>query len=408
MPSIHRSALAAALVAGTLLAASACGPDGPPGDGGRTAAAPPDAAVASGAAAPGGGGGAIGGITLPSGLPSGLLEGLPRSWDDLKKWKFEDWDRWASKHVFHNPVVKDFWDPDTMGDAKPADPAPPAAKPSPSTPAPSTPGPAAGDGVTDPEPAVVKAVPVPRPYLGQPSGKVFFSAQGGRGNCSATVVADPQHPGRSNLVWTAAHCVHEGKGGNFYKDLVFVPAYNNSGASSGGRKAPLSELAPLGTWWAEQVTTSPQWMVEGGRSGDAANQYDFAVMRVRSQNDTGKSLEETVGSAVPVWFDAPRDQLRVSAAGYPLVKPFDGQELYRCDGGRPTRLSFDAKRPAMLTIGCDMTQGASGGGWFATLPDGRKALVSNTSIGTQEHTSLSGPYLETVAKQALDWISRKQ
>ncbi|MFE6052432.1 trypsin-like serine peptidase [Kitasatospora sp. NPDC056446] len=398
MPTIHRSALAAAVVAGALLAVSACGPDGPAGDGGANAA--PPAASATGST---GGGGVIGGITLPSGLPTGLLEGLPKSWDDLKKWKFDDWDKWASKHVFHNPVVQDFWDPDKMGDSKPAEPAPPTAKPAPTTPAPAT-----DDGVTDPEPAVVKAVTVPRPYTKQPSGKVFFSAQGGRGNCSATVIADPQHPGRSNLVWTAGHCVHEGKGGNFYKDLVFVPAYNNSGASSGGKRAPLSELAPLGTWWADQVTTSPQWMVEGGGTGNAANQYDFAVMRVHNQNDTGKSLEETVGSAVPVWFDAPRDKLAVSAVGYPLLKPFDGQELYKCDGGRPTRLSFDAKRPSMLTIGCDMTQGSSGGGWFATMPDGRTALVSNTSIGTQEHTSLSGPYLEAVAKQALDWISRKQ
>ncbi|MFJ8627306.1 trypsin-like serine peptidase [Kitasatospora sp. NPDC093550] len=399
MPTIHRSALAAALVAGTLLAVSACGPDGPAGDGGGSAAPPPSSAASGG----GTGGGVIGGITLPSGLPTSLLEGLPRSWDDLKKWKFEDWDSWASKHVFNNPVVKDFWDPDTMGDSKPAEPAPPVTKPSPATPKPAT-----DDGVTDPEPPVVNAVAVPRPYTKQPSGKVFFSAKGGRGNCSATVIADPQHPGRSNLVWTAGHCVHEGKGGNFYKDLVFVPAYNNSGASSGGKRAPLSELAPLGTWWADQVTTSPQWMVEGGGTGDAANQYDFAVMRVHNQNDTGKSLEETVGSAVPVWFDAPRDKLAVSAVGYPLLKPFDGQELYKCDGGKPTRLSFDAKRPTMLTIGCTMTQGSSGGGWFATMPDGRTALVSNTSIGTQEHTSLSGPYLETVAKQALDWISRKQ
>ncbi|MFD5431944.1 trypsin-like serine peptidase [Kitasatospora sp. NPDC127067] len=399
MPTIHRSALAAALAAGTLLAVSACGPDGPAG-GGTSPAPPPSSAAAQAAGA--GAGGAIGGITLPSGLPTSLLEGLPRSWDDLKKWKFEDWDKWASKHVFNNPVVKDFWDPDKMGDSKPAEPAPPAAKPAPATPAPST-----DDGVTDPEPPVVKALAVPRPYTKQPSGKVFFSAQGGRGNCSATVITDPQHPGKSNLVWTAGHCVHEGKGGNFFKDLVFVPAYNNSGASSGGKRAPLSELAPLGTWWADQVTASPQWMVEGGGSGDAANQYDFAVMRVRNQNDTGKSLEETVGSAVPVWFDAPRDQLKVSAVGYPLVKPFDGQELYKCDGGKPTRLSFDAKRPTMLTIGCTMTQGASGGGWFATMPDGRTALVSNTSIGTQEHTSLSGPYLEAVARQALDWISKK-
>jgi hypothetical protein len=61
----------------------------------------------------------------------------------------------------------------------------------------------------------------------------------------------------------------------------------------------------------------------------------------------------------------------------------------------------------MLTIGCTMTAGASGGGWFAPMPDGRLALVSNTSIGTAAHTTLSGPYLEGVAQQALAWIAQK-
>ncbi|WP_329498461.1 hypothetical protein [Kitasatospora herbaricolor] len=385
----RRRAVGAALVAAALLGSAACGPDG-----GGKAAPPPDGQAAATGAAPGGGG-VIGGLTLPSGLPSGLLDGLPKTWDDLKKWKFEDWDNWANQHVFNNPVVKDFWNPDKMGDSKPADPAPPTTPP-------------AGDsGASDPEPPVVKASPVARPYTKQPSGKVFFSAEGGRGNCSATVIADPAHPGKSNLVWTAGHCVHQGKGGGFYKDLVFVPAYNNSGASSGGKKAPLDQLAPLGTWWADKVVPSPQWTAEGGGTGDSASQYDFAVMRVHNQNGGGKSLEETVGSAVPVWFDAPRESLSVAAWGYPLFKPFDGQELYKCDGGKPSRLSFDAKRPSMLTIGCDMTQGSSGGGWFAKMPDGRTALVSNTSIGTEEHTSLSGPYLETVAKQALEYISKK-
>ncbi len=41
------------------------------------------------------------------------------------------------------------------------------------------------------------------------------------------------------------------------------------------------------------------------------------------------------------------------------------------------------------------------------MPDGRVALVSDTSIGTADHTSLSGPYLETVAQQALAYLSQK-
>ncbi|WP_431680784.1 trypsin-like serine peptidase [Kitasatospora sp. KL5] len=380
MALIRRAGPLSALAAALLLTVAACTPEG----GGGTE--PSGSASAQ-----------AGRLRLPTDLPSGLLAGLPRSWDELRRWKFSDWDNWASKHVFQNPVVRDLWDPDRMEKAAPQQPAPPAAPPPP------------GDNGTEPDPAPVQAVAVERPYTRYPaSGKVFSNAPGeGIGQCSATVVADPAHPGKSNLVWTAAHCVHQGKGGDWFKNIIFVPAYNSSGAASGGRKAKPAEVAPLGQWWADKVITSPLWPAEGGHSGDAANQYDFAVLRVHNPDDPAKSLEETIGTAVPVWFDAPRDQLKISAWGYPAVKPFNGQELDRCDGGRPTRLSFDAARPPMLTIGCTMTAGASGGGWFAAMPDGRLALVSNTSIGTLAHTTLSGPYLEGVARQALAYISQK-
>lgn len=324
-----------------------------------------------------------------------LPSGLPTSWDELKKWKYQDWDNWASKHVFHNPVIHDLWDPDKMGSAQPGQPQPPAAPP-------------AVDNGTDPDPAPVQAVAVPHPYTKYPaSGKVFFSAPQGTGQCSATVIADPAHPGKSNLVWTAGHCVHPGKGGDWYKNIIFVPAYNSSDAAGFGKKATIADVAPLGQWWADQVITSPQWTAEGDHTGNSASQYDFAVLRVHNPDGNGRSLEETIGTAVPVWFDAPRTQLSVSAWGYPAAAPFNGQELDRCDGGHPTRLSFDPSRPPMLTIGCTMTAGASGGGWFATMPDGRQALVSNTSIGTANHTTLSGPYLEGVAQQMLGYISQK-
>ncbi|MFJ1706142.1 trypsin-like serine peptidase [Kitasatospora sp. NPDC088346] len=382
MTTVRRTAVAAATAVAVLLAVPACGPAG-------------------------------GGADRAS--------GLPRSWDELRSWHFEDWDNWASKHVFHNPETGGVWSPETMGDAAPKQPEPAAVPPSagaapepattaPTEPATAPPAPSAAGGASPGAgPAVVQAVPVPRPYTRYAaSGKVFMTApNGGTGQCSATVVADPEHPGRSNLVWTAAHCVHEGRGGDWFKNIIFVPAYNSSGAAGGGRRATLPEVAPLGQWWADKVITSPQWTAEGGHSGNAANQYDFAVLRVHDPASTERSLEETVGTAVPVWFDAPRDELTVSAWGYPAVRPFDGQELDRCDAGRPGQLSFDPKRPAMLTIGCTMTAGASGGGWFATMPDGRQALVSNTSIGNLDHTSLNGPYLEGVARQALEYLSKK-
>ncbi|MEV4559762.1 hypothetical protein AB0K51_22580 [Kitasatospora sp. NPDC049285] len=331
----------------------------------------------------------------------------PHGFAELKHWGFADWDRWAQRHGFRNPAVPGLWSAERMDQAPPQQPAA-VPEPSPASPAPSSAAPSASASAPAAPPAV-QAQPVPRPYTGYPaSGKVFMTApNGGTGQCSATVVAYPQHPGKSDLVWTAAHCVHEGKGGDWYKNLVFVPAYNSSGAASDHHKAALAEIAPLGQWWADQVITSPLWTTEGTRGGDAANQYDFAVMKVHGPEGEQRSLEEVIGTAVPVWFDAPREQLAIQAWGYPATPPFDGQELQRCDSGRPGSRSFDANRPAMLVIGCTMTGGASGGGWFADGPDGRQRLVSNTSIGTQAHTALNGPYLEGVARQALDYISRK-
>ncbi|GAA2099223.1 hypothetical protein GCM10009759_30880 [Kitasatospora saccharophila] len=355
-------------------------------------------------------------------------DGSPRDFAELKRWGFSEWDRWAQHHGFRNPVVPGLWSAEKMDQAPPQQPAPAPEDPSAASPSaaasanpspagPSTASPTAPTASAVPSAAVpsaappppVAAQPVPRPYTSYPaSGKVFMTApNGGTGQCSATVVTDPQHPGRSNLVWTAAHCVHEGKGGDWYRNLVFVPAYNSSGAAGDHRKATLAEVAPLGQWWADKVITSPLWTTEGTKGGDAANQYDFAVIKVHGPAGETRSLEEAIGTAVPVWFDAPREQLSIQAWGYPAVAPFDGQELERCDSGRPGSRSFDPARPPMLVIGCTMTAGASGGGWFADGPDGRQRLVSNTSIGSSAHTTLNGPYLEDVAREALAYISQK-
>ncbi len=61
----------------------------------------------------------------------------------------------------------------------------------------------------------------------------------------------------------------------------------------------------------------------------------------------------------------------------------------------------------MLTIGCRMTAGDSGGAWYATK-DGRNYLVSDTSIGGEENTWEAGPYLDDVAAKAFDYFSKKK
>jgi V8-like Glu-specific endopeptidase len=261
----------------------------------------------------------------------------------------------------------------------------------------------------DPLPGPIQAKGERHPYTGNMAvfGKLFMKSPKGTYVCSGTVVSDPQHPGKSNLVWTASHCLHGGKGGDWLKNIAFIPSYNRSGAASGNRQVTLDQVAPYGRWWADYALVAPQWVEEGGETGGPVSQYDSGIIRVTNPDMPGKSLEEIVGGSVPVWFNAPRDQVKaVTAYGFPSARPFDGQELEYCDGGRPSKLSFTADRPTMLTIGCTMTAGSSGGGWLAMGPNGKAALVSNTSIGPNPSAWLAGPELDQQAQGMFDEMTQ--
>ncbi|WP_112465862.1 trypsin-like serine peptidase [Streptomyces triticisoli] len=315
-----------------------------------------------------------------------------------KDWNKDDWLREAGDFI--NPIIKDLWDPDRMRRAEDPDRG-------------VDDNDLSGDqGVTDPAPAPVRARAVPPTYHANAAtaGKVFFDSPEGSMVCSATVVQDPARPGRSNLVWTAGHCVHAGKKGGWYRNIAFVPSYNDAGRSSAQlQNATKDEVAPYGVWWGDWAQTSQQWIGQGGSTGGQGAAYDFAVIHVTPEKGgSGKSLEETVGAALPVDFDAPAVPRvdSVTATGYPAAAPYDGQRLYQCQD-KPGRLSLSASDPTMYRIGCTMTGGSSGGGWVATGSDGKPALVSNTSIGPVTAGWLAGPRLGEVAKGAYDAVSKK-
>ncbi len=82
------------------------------------------------------------------------------------------------------------------------------------------------------------------------------------------------------------------------------------------------------------------------RRGGSGSPYDFAVLHVPPENGGGKSLEETVGAALPVWFNAPSptEVSSLGAWGYPAAPPFDGQKMFECIG--PARPAVAGRRPA--------------------------------------------------------------
>ncbi|MEU6284645.1 hypothetical protein [Streptomyces sp. NPDC047028] len=384
--------LAAVALASTLaLTATACN-----GDGGNDNAGGEPTATATAA------GTGDGKIKIPDDIRQKLKEhGI-----DIDKWKHGAWKNWdkddwlREANDFINPIIKGLWDPDRMRHANDPD-----KKVDDND--------ISGDqGVTDPTPAPVQAQAVRPPYHtnAAASGKVFFDSPEGTMVCSATVVEDPAHPGKSNLIWTAGHCVHAGKKGGWYRNIAFVPSYNNAGKSAAQLQgATKSEVAPYGVWWADGAMTSQQWIDQGGETGGQGAPYDFAVIHVTpEQGSGGKSLEETVGGALPVNFNAPAvpKVRKMTASGYPAAPPYDGQLLYQCQD-KPGRLSLKKSDPTMYRIGCTMTGGSSGGGWVETGPDGKPALVSNTSIGPVTSGWLAGPRLGDVAKGVYQTVSKK-
>ncbi|MFF8606377.1 trypsin-like serine peptidase [Streptomyces sp. NPDC015346] len=387
MRSIRPLLAAAAAVAALTLTATGCGPTEENAGDKPSAPAIPSAGDK---------------ITIPDDLKDRLKEhGI-----DLDKWRNGEWKNWdrdkwlreAKDYV--NPIIEDLWDPDRMRDAQRPD-------------KPVEEEDISGDeGVTDPTPAPVKAKGVPAPYHSSApeAGKVFFDGPEGSMVCSATVVKDPANPGRSNMVWTAGHCVHAGKKGGWYRNIAFVPSYNDRALPTAQlENATREQVAPYGVWWGDWAQTSEQWIAEGATTGGQGAPYDFAVIHVTPEKgSTGKSLEETVGSALPVEFAAPAVSkiANMTATGYPAGPPFDGQKLFQCQD-KPGRLSVKAAQPTMYRIGCTMTGGSSGGGWVAAGRDGKPALVSNTSIGPVKAGWLAGPRLGDEAKGIYDEVSKK-
>lgn len=391
----RRPALAAAAAVAVLaLTASGCGPNEGPGT-----AAPSESAEPPGAGS--------GDLRLPEGIAEHLPEGLPTSLEDLDQWRDGEWRNWDREDWlreaadFFNPVIEGLWDPERMRKAlqrdRQVDPAP--ARPDEGT--------ADGSGsgeqqLTDPVPDPVPAQPVNTPYRqhAAPVGKIFMDTPKGPTVCSGAVVTDPAQPGRSNLVATAGHCVHAGRSGGWYRNIVFVPAYNDRGlAPEQVAGASLRRVAPHGRWWAQWAQTTAHWIEKGARNGGSGAPQDFAVLRVAPEAGGGSSLEETVGSALPVEFGTPPIASigALSSYGYPAGEPFDGQRMHSCTD-RPARLTLDPTQPTMYRIGCTMTAGASGGPWLSRGPDGNPRLFSVTSIGPTDSTWLAGPRLGGAAE----------
>jgi hypothetical protein len=188
-------------------------------------------------------------------------------------------------------------------------------------------------------------LPVPDPTAPgfRQNGVIFFLVDGiFPGRCSGTSVNAPNR----SVVLTAGHCVFEDFfGGHWFdENWVFVPGYRF------GQR-------PFGVFPATRIDATRQWIASGSEN------FDVGAATV-GRNEKGQSLGAAVGGYGIAWNQKP-DQV-FDIHGYPVEFPFDGQTQRICSQ-TPYRghdaESFLTAGPLNESVDCELTGGASGGGW---------------------------------------------
>jgi hypothetical protein len=176
------------------------------------------------------------------------------------------------------------------------------------------------------------------------NGAVFIALphNGGLARCSGTSVQAPN----LNVVFTAGHCVNSGGplGAWYNREWVFVPGYHDG-------------VRPFGTFVARWLGSTVPWVSGGSENADVG-------AAVVSRNERGQRLAAAVGGD-GIAFGLPAGQV-FDIHGYPVAPPFDGATQRLCAGTPFLGHDIDSflwPGPLNLAVTCDVTGGASGGGW---------------------------------------------
>ncbi len=212
------------------------------------------------------------------------------------------------------------------------------------------------------------------------NGRLFGKLRGiGQYSCSATVISSSSH----SVIMTAGHCVFD-QGAGFASKVIFAPAYHR-----GDR--------PFGTWSASRLITTKGWQRVTNYN------YDYAAIKLRQSG--GDAVGNVVGEQ-GVAFNQSREQ-SFQAIGYPFNKD-KAEIMWNCVApfaGIDPRDRFAGKPDS--GIGCDMSQGASGGGWFIRDSGGTQYLNSVTSFGYRAIKKvLFGPYLDRKVLKVINAANR--
>ena len=129
------------------------------------------------------------------------------------------------------------------------------------------------------------------PLAGLRVGALFVHSPGGNHFCTASVVGSPG----KDLLITAAHCIHGGKGSSGYRsDIVFIPDYRDG-------------QEPFGVWTPAKLLVAPQW------ADSSDPDYDVGFVVLKPHDD--QNIQEILGAS-RLGTDM-RYQYLVHVTGYP-------------------------------------------------------------------------------------------
>jgi V8-like Glu-specific endopeptidase len=207
-------------------------------------------------------------------------------------------------------------------------------------------------------------------------GKLFFRPFGSTGTASCTASSIGNF-----AIWTAGHCVSDGAG-HFHSNWVFVPAYR-------------SGTAPYGQWTGSVAWTFTDWHNSGNLSRDSGG----VVLNLLN----GVKISQRVGLLGFAWNQNPL-LVHWHSIGYPGNIASALRQIICASGLAERDTAMPAPNP--VGMGCDMTQGSSGGPWiknFSGVAGASNYLNGNVSYGYgNKPLEFFSPYFDNSSKALKD------
>lgn len=209
------------------------------------------------------------------------------------------------------------------------------------------------------------------------TGKLFIGGVNGDQYCSASAL----NTRSKRVVITAGHCVHSGRGGSWYNNLVFVPKYNGNSSTP----------APYGKFQARTLHTFKAWIQYGGTTRGWGRDVGFLSTYTNGNNKRVVAAVGGNGLLISESF-----KFTASVFGYPSNLA-NGEVMQGCRGGAAKTRSVPH---TSKIVGCNFGGGSSGGPWLWKYNrDTRLGYTRGvTSFGPSNNMYIGSPHFDVAVR----------